>query len=451
MVELSYDVVVLGSGPAGGEVASRCRDAGMTVAVVESRGFGGTCPLRGCNPKKVLTGAGEVMARISGLSGKGLTSGTRIHWPDLIGHKKTFTEPVSARVEKGMTERGIDTYPYPGRFVGENRVLSGTTVLVGNRIFIGTGARARKLDIPGEEHVINSEQFLEMKNLPQRIAFLGGGYISFEFAHLCGRAGADVKILQRSSRVLKAFDPDLVDQLLDSVTEIGVQVLTDMPVHAIEREGGGFVVRAGKGGERSFDADLCVHGAGREPDIQDLDLARGKVAMNGKGIAVNAFMQSVSNPIVYAGGDAVSSPLPLTPTATLEGSVAAENIVHGNEKEVDYRGIPSVVFTTPPLAAVGKSEKALVDEEIDFERRFRDTSSSLSSRMVGYRHAGYKLLISKDSSRRILGAHLLGHHAEEMINVFALAMVLDLSLEDLRRATWVYPSAVYDIKHMVEG
>jgi glutathione reductase (NADPH) len=210
----------------------------------------------------------------------------------------------------------------------------------------------------------------------------------------------------------------------------------------------GFVVRAGVNGDQEFKADLVVHGAGRVPNIMNLQLDQAGVANTKEGITVNDYLQSVSNPRVYAGGDAAATPYPLTPTAYLHGKVAARNILEGNQVRVDHTGIPFVVFTVPPLAAVGLSEEELKERGLTYRRIFQDISKYFSAKSVGLREAWAKILLDQDSGL-ILGAHLMANHAEEMINVFALAMRLGLTVDDLKKAIWAYPTSIFDIAYLL--
>jgi len=442
-----YDVIVLGSGSAGYTVASKCREAGRRVALVEARELGGTCPLRGCNPKKVLVNAAEVVGRAYDLKGKGLQKPSVINWPELIRFKRTLIEPMPEIIGHKLEKSRVDTLKGTARFVGEDRVEVEGQTLSGQHIFIGTGAVPQPLDIPGEEHVLTSEDFLELDHLPEAVIFIGGGYISFEFAHVAARAGARPVILQRSTP-LKQFDQEMVGYLVHLTRNIGVDVRENTPVQAVEKTGPGYLVRAGVNGHQEFKAGLVVHGAGRVPNTMDLQLDQAGVANTAEGITVNDYLQSVSNPRVYAGGDAAATPYPLTPTAYLHGKVAARNILEGNRVKVDHTGIPFVVFTTPPLAAVGLAEEELKEQGLSYRRIFQDMSRYFSAKSVGLREAWAKILLDQDSGL-ILGAHLMANHAEEMINVFALAMRLGLTVDDLKKAIWAYPTSISDIAYLL--
>lgn len=448
-----FNLVVIGTGSAASTVASRCRHAGWSVAVIDSRPFGGTCALRGCDPKKVLVATAEAADWARRLQGKGIEpGGIRIDWGALMRFKRSFTEPVPAARERSFTKAGIATFHGRARFETASTVRVGDDRLIGAHILIATGAQPAPLSFPGAEHVITSDQFLELDALPPRIVFVGGGYISCEFAHVARRAGADVTIVHRGARILEAFDPDLVALLDRHSRRLGIDIQLRLEVQAVARVGDRYVVRAsgpGPDANERFEADLVVHGAGRIAEIDDLDLAAGQVDRGSRGVKVDAHLRSVSNPRVYAAGDcAETDGLPLTPVAGLEGRVVAANLLAGADSVPDYTGVPSVVFTVPPLATVGLSEQAARARQIKFRLTHQDTSGWYSSRRRGEEWSGFKVLVEEESDR-ILGAHLLGPHAEETINVFALAMRHGLSATQLRESVYAYPTHASDIPYMV--
>jgi glutathione reductase (NADPH) len=447
----NFDLIAIGTGAAASAAAHKCRGAGWRVAVVDSRPFGGTCALRGCDPKKVLVGAAELLDWNRRMTGKGVvTSDAHLDWSELMRFKRTFTDPVPQSREKSLAKAGIATFHGRAHFVGPTSLVVDGETLVGKYIVIGAGAKPATLGISGEEYFTTSEMFLELDHLPERIIFVGGGYISFEFAHIAARAGSKVTILHRGERPLEGFDKDLVDTLVEATRVVGVDVRLETPVTAIENNAGRLLVRASQDdNEQAFEGDFVVHGAGRGPDIDDLGLDQGNIDRGPKGVLVNEYLQSVSNPAVYAAGDAAATEgLPLTPVASQEGHAVAANILRGNHRSPDYRGTPTIVFTIPPLASVGLQEEAARERGLKFEVKHEDTSSWYSSRRVNLRHSGYKVLVEEDSGQ-ILGAHLLGLHAEEVINLFALAIRTGLKADDLRRVPYGYPSSSSDVSYMV--
>ena len=446
----SVDLVAIGSGAASSGVAVKCRKAGWRVALVDSQPLGGTCAVRGCDPKKVLVGATEALDWTERLAGKGVRSReTKIDWPELMRFKRSFTEPVPASREKSFTRAGIDVLHGRAHFVGPNTVEVNGETLEARYVHIGAGAKPRELGIPGSEHLLTSTDFLETEELPKRLLFVGGGYISFEFAHVAARAGSNVTLLHRS-RALKGFDPDLVDRLVERTRNLGIDVRLDTEVHAIEKHPGGLTVRASSGDEDvSFEADGVVHGAGRVPDLDDIGLDKAGVERSAGGIVVNEYLQSVSNSSVYAAGDAADTEgAPLTPVAAFEGHIVASNLLEGNHRTAVYPPVPSVVFTLPALARVGMLEREASEKNLKFRVKSGDTSTWYSSRRVGEETSGYKVLIEEDTDR-ILGAHLLGPDAGEVINLFAMAMHTGLKPRDIKKMIFAYPTVASDIVYMV--
>ncbi len=447
----TLDMIVLGTGSAAQNVAYTCREAGWSVAVVDSRPFGGTCQLRGCDPKKVLVGVSELVDWSHRMQGKGISApGLSITWPDLIRFKRTFTDQVPEQTEQSFAQAGIITRHGRAHFVDRTSVQVGEETLVGRHVVIATGARHAPLGISGEEHLTTSTQFLELDELPRRIVFVGGGYIAFEFAHIAARAGAQVQVLHRGSHPLEKFDPDLVSMLVQATQALGIEVHVNMAVTAIERQDDHLLVHARTGEqEHTIEADLVVHAAGRVPEIDDLNLAAAGITREKGGVSVNDYLQSVSNSVVYAAGDAVASGgFPLTPVAGMQGGIVARNLLEGNQHTPNYTGIPSVVFTTPPLAHVGLLEEAAHAQGLLFKTHHESTTDWYSSRRVALPYTGFKVLVEEDTDR-ILGAHLLGLHAEEVINLFALAIRIGMRAKDLKEMVYAYPTSASDVSYMV--
>ena len=450
-MEKKFDLIVIGTGAGGSTVAHKCRKEGWDVAIIDSRPFGGTCALRGCDPKKVLVGAADLIDWTRRMEGKGISSkSTEIAWQELMRFKRTFTEPVPENREKGYAKAGIIAYHGRTSFINQTTVRVGDNTLTARFVHIAAGAKPAALGIPGEEHLTTSDQFLEMEQLPKRIIFVGGGYIAFEFAHIAARASAKVQILHRGARPLEGFDPDLVNSLVQATRELGVDLRLNTAVRSIEKDGDRFIVNAStEHGKQTIEADMVMHSAGRVPDIDDMNLEKAGVEHDKKGVVVNEYLQSVSNPAIYAAGDAAASGgLPLTPVATMEGHVVASNLLKGNHRTPNQMGVPTVVFTLPPLSSVGLQEEAARQQGLKFTVKYEDTSGWYSSRRVGLKYSGFKTLV-EEGGGRILGAHLLGAHAEEVINIFALAIRSGLNADDLKTMIYAYPTSASDISYMV--
>lgn len=464
-----FNIIVIGTGVAASTVAWECHSAGWKTAVIDSRPFGGTCALRGCDPKKVLVSVAELIDWARRMQDKGVsrkvTTEISLDWGQLMQFKRTFTEPVPKDREDSFNKAGIATFHGNARFTGPNTIRitnegnNSDQTITSENILIATGSKPAKLNIIGEENVVTSDQFLDLDKLPENITFIGGGYISFEFAHLAARAGSNVTILHRGKVPLAGFDLDLVNILLKRTNEVGINVKLETSVKKVDIKdnGKGFAVHLStsenvhnKIDDKIVETGLVVHGAGRVPDTENLDLESGGVQSepNG-GIKVNQYLQSITNPSVYAAGDAAATQgIPLTPVGVYEGQIVAQNLLGRKHIQPNYEGIPSVVFTIPPLASVGLQEHTAKQLGLQFRTNFQETSSWYSSRKIGESCSGYKVLVD-EANNRILGAHLLGTHAEEVINIFALAIRLGLDLDAIKQGIYTYPTNSYDIKYML--
>lgn len=445
----NYDLLIIGTGTAAMVAAMRVRAEGWSVAVVDFRPFGGTCALRGCDPKKMLIGGAEAVDHAWRMEDKGVAGDTRLEWPGLLSFKRSFTDPVPEKHEERYKEEGIDTYHGRARFTGPNTLDIEGAVVEAKHVLIAAGAKPMPLDIPGEEHLVDNEGFLELERLPKRIVLVGGGYVAAEFSHIAARAGAQVTILQHGERMLKQFDPDLVGWLMEKFDELGIDVRTEMEVTSIEKTQEGYRVTAqGEDGETTVDADLVVHAAGRKPALASLDLDAAGIEHENGRLVLNEHLQSVSNPIVYAAGDAAAMGPPLTPVSSHDAKVVAANLLNGNSQTPNYDGVPSVAFTIPPIAAVGLTEAEAKKKGLKFQLKSERAENWFTARQAAEKVYGFKVLVDDDSDL-VLGAHLVGPHAEEVINIFALAIRNGITAEQIKTTMFAYPTGASDIGYML--
>lgn len=445
-----FDLIAIGSGSAARATAYPCAQAGWRVAMIDSRPFGGTCALRGCDPKKVLVGAAESVDCTRRMRGRGVKGEATIDWAELMSFKRTFTEPFPAAMKHHLDEIGIEALAGEAAFTGPDSIQVGERQIAARHIVIATGARPAPLHIPGEDLALTSDDFLQLSELPRRIAFIGGGYIGFEFAHIAARAGASVMVLHNDARPLRNFDADLVDRLCDRTRALGVDLRLNIRVSAIERAATALVVSIENNGTVTHEeVDAVFHSAGRVPDLDALCLDRAGVAHDARGVTVDEYLQSTTNPRVWAAGDAAATAAPkLTPVSGMHGAVISHNLLHEDKRKVDSGPVASVVYTVPPLASVGMTEAQARQSGIAVAVRLFDTSQWYTSRRIGETCSGAKILIDS-STDRILGAHLLGHGAEETINIFAVAMRCQMAASDLKHVLFSYPTKSSDIEYLI--
>lgn len=445
-----FDVIVLGAGNAGQVVAKRARNAGKTVLVVESREVGGTCPLRGCVPKKVLVAAAETLHKIQLAGHHHIQIGpAKLNWEKLIERKQTFVEGVPQAFEQGLKKAGIEVVHGRAKFVDSHSIEVNGQVFSAEKILISTGSKPRQLPIPGFEFAVTSDEILDMKKQPKSLIFIGAGFIAMEFTHVFARAGTEVTILEIASRPLLKYDADLVAALTKETENLGVKIVTSAQVQSIEKIDRGFLIKYIHDNQtKSVTADVVANGTGRVADIDDLNLEAAGVARDKQGILVDEYLRSTTNPDIFVAGDALATSPQLSPVASYEGKIVAHNLLNDELIRPDYRAIPSVVFTVPALASVGLTEEAARVKGLKFQVKLNDMKEWRSSKSYAETAAMAKVLIEEES-QNILGAHILGHAAEEIIHLFAFAIKYDLTAIDLREFIYAYPTFASDIRFLV--
>ncbi len=450
----TYDAVVVGSGTAGQTAAFHLKEKGLNVALVEKSDHpGGTCALAGCQPKKWFYEVAEAIAKSRDLMGKGIVISAEGSWRRVFEQKQRFTSSVPQKTIKQLKDAGIAFLPGTAAFIDE-KTLSVNKEKIQSRFFVlAVGAKPMALPIDGNEHVITSSQFLELKILPSSIVFIGGGFISFEFAHFAARLGSDRQrsvIVEVGDRPLGPFDAEMVEVLVAASQLENIDVRCGVQIKRIEKTEKGFFLQTAEG--EGFETDLVVHGAGRVPDLDDLGLDIAGVGYSKQGITVDAAMRT-TNPRIFAAGDCAAT-IALARVADQEAFVAANNILaeldRGPDAAMDYRTVPSILFTIPQLAMVGQTEASLKQDNRTYHKSAAKNLNWPTYWRVGLEHAAYKILT--DEKNRILGAHILSDQASGLINTIKQAMINDTPADELYRQTLVspYPTRESDLSYMLE-
>jgi glutathione reductase (NADPH) len=445
-----FDVVILGGGNAGIGVTGPVRRAGMSVAMIEARDLGGTCPNRGCTPKKVLVAAGHALHEIEQASVHHIAVGKpKLDWAALIDREKDMIKDIPENLARAMARRKVEVIKGQAAFASPNTIRVGDRMLEARHIVIATGSKPRPLPIAGAEYMITSDEMLSERELPGSVIFVGGGVISLEFGHVYARVGTRVTILEALPQLLPAMDADAVAQLQAESERIGIRVRTAVTVSRIQPVNGRLrVTFVHDGTEQVFEADRVVNGAGRIANVDTLRLEAGNVAHANGRVSVDAHLRSTSNPIVHVCGDAVPTSPQLSPIATYEGELVGRNIVEGPKYRPDYASMATSVYTTPPLAAVGLTEGAARQQGLAVDVHVNDMLGWFSARTYAETVAWSKVIVEKTSDR-ILGAHFVGHAGQELINIFGLAIRFGITATQIRDNIYAYPTFASDLKHML--
>jgi glutathione reductase (NADPH) len=445
----SYDIVILGGGNAGFGVSAEAAEAGKRIAFVEERDFGGTCPNRGCTPKKVLVAAAHALHEIEIAKIHGIEVGKpSLDWAKLNDREKAMIASIPEKMAELAAKRG-DVYRGHARFASPNAVAVGDQILEAEHIVIATGSKPRPLPVPGAEHLITSDEVLSERELPGEVVFIGGGVIAMEFSHVYARAGAKVTILEAMPTVLTGQDAEAVAEVRRESERIGIVIKTDVEVTKIApAEGRIQISYRHDGKEATVRADRAVNGAGRVANVDTLDLEAGDVRHDKGRIETDGHLRSVSNPAVWVCGDALVTSAQLSPLATYEGQLVGRNIVGGAKEQPDYRTIPSCVYTVPALASVGLTQAQAEKKGLKFEVSVNDMRDWFSGETYGETVAWAKVL-TEEGSGRILGAQMVGHSGEELIHLFALAMRQGITAANLKSSVFAFPTFSADVKSLM--
>ena len=443
-----FDIVIIGGGNAGFGVSAVASEAGKSIAFIEERDFGGTCPNRGCTPKKVLVAAAHAMHEIENASAHAIEVGKpKLDWAKLIGRKDEMIDFIPGAM-KGVAEKRGTTFDGRARFTGPNTVEVNGKEIEGEHIVIATGSTPRPLPIPGAELMITSDEVLSDKDLPSEVIFVGGGVIAMEFSHIYARAGTKVTILEVMPQLLPAMDADAVETLKQATEALGVNIKTSAQVNEIREQGGRLVVSFDHDGmSHQISADKVVNGAGRIANVAGLNLQAANVKHDGIRIEVDEYLRSVSNPAVWIAGDALVNSAQLSPLATAEGRLVGHNIVNGPSQIPDYTANASAVYTVPALATVGLTEKQATDQGLDVDISTHDLTGWFSAKFYAEKTAWAKVIVNKDNDQ-IVGAHMVGHHGEELIHLFSLAMRHGITATALKQTPFAFPTFSSDIKSL---
>ncbi len=437
MPHYDFDMFTIGAGSGGVASSRRAGSYGARVAICEDSRIGGTCVMRGCVPKKFLVYAAEFAGDFADAAGYGWTvPAPSFDWSKLIANKNKELDRLEGVYRSLLKNANVTLMEARGRVLDPHTVeVAGKRYTAAN-ILVATGAWPSLPQIPGIEHAITSNEALELPALPKRIVIVGGAYIACEFAGIFNGVGADVTLVIRGDKILRGFDQDIRASLSDEMTARGIAIRNHQHIVKIEKHAGGLAVTTEKG--ETIAADAVMYATGRAPRSHGFGLAEAGVKLkhNG-GIAVDEWSRS-SVPSIYAIGD-VTDRLNLTPVAIAEGRAIAETLFNDNPMIMDHENVASAVFSIPPVATVGLSEQRAREKfaAVDIYRtRFKPMKHTLSGRNE---RAMMKLVVDR-ASDRVLGCHMVGADAPELIQGLAVAVKCGATKKQFDRTVGIHPT-----------
>ncbi len=439
----NYDLIVIGGGSGGVRAARMAATYGAKVAIIEEYRYGGTCVIRGCVPKKLFVYASRFPELFELSSDFGFDVSAKFNWSTLLANKNREISRLEELYVKTLKNWKVDIFRDKGIIEGANevRLKRENKILKGKYILIATGAKPFKPNIKGAEYGITSNEALDFKHLPKRLLIEGGGYIAVEFASIFLGLGVDVCLAYRRDLVLRNFDNHIRVTLEKSLLAKGLDLHYQASIIRLEKNDAAIDVYFSNGEKDKFDAVMFA--TGRVPNIEGLGLGNAGIAKNSNGaIEVDDYGQTMC-PSIYAVGD-VTGKVQLTPVAIREGAAFAENLFNNNPIKVDYSLIPTAIFTEPEIGTIGLSEERAVEIYKNIEIYIANFRPMINT--LGENDEKMLLkLITRKNGGRVLGCHIVGHGAGEMIQLIAIPMGMGATKADFDRAIAVHPTAAEEL------
>jgi glutathione reductase (NADPH) len=444
-----YDFLVIGGGSGGLAAAKRAAGYGAKTAIIERDRLGGTCVNRGCVPKKMMFNAASIAEMLRDARSYGFdVPASNVDWNKLKTARDAYVERLNQIYRRGLGTAGVAEISGEARFVDAHTVEVGDTSLSARHILIASGAYRDRPDIPGAELGITSDGFFELDAQPNCVLIVGGGYVAVELAGIFHSLGSEVTLLLRGERLLARFDASLRDVLLEEMEESGISVMRPAQIAAIERDADGLCVRL-KRAHRLSGFDAVIWATGQRANTTELALDRAGVAVDECGFVITDDFQNTNVSGIYAVGD-VTPRLALTPVAIAAGRRLADRLFGGDpDARLDYANVPTVVFSHPPIGAVGLTEDEArelygMNEVKVYESRFTSLYYAITER----RPPTLMKLVTVGAREKVVGCHLIGRGVDEIIQGFAVAVKMGATKADLDNTVAIHPTSAEELVTM---
>lgn len=443
MQQSHYDTIIIGAGP-GGLSAAFDLSQQQSVLIIENDLWGGTCPNRGCDPKKMLYSAVETKQRQESLSGFGLTGNTTINWPELMAFKSAYTDSVPANTLAGLSGSNITTVYGPAKFISETEISVNDALYSADNFVLATGQSPVIPNITGRHFLKTSTDFLALKTLPEKMVFIGAGYVSIELANIAAAAGSEVHIIQHNNQILREFPTVYTNRLIDNLKNSGIHFHFDTTVTEVRKTDIGYQLLGDN--ELDLTVDLAISALGRHPNVETLNLPDAGVDVDSHGIVVDDHL-TTSNEHIYTVGDVISRKQPkLTPVSTFEGHYVSNQLLGQSTHAISYPPIPVTVYASPQLSQVGVPlEQAQKDPE-HYEVRIQDTTKWYTFNRIKEPEASVTTIFDK-STHLLVGAVAYTTIAEELINYLTPLIANKTPKSAVDQLIFAYPTPASDLDY----
>lgn len=430
-----FDVLFIGSGQAAWNAALPLAKAGKKIAIIERHTIAGVCTSYGCNPKIILDSPIKVMEDAQLYSGNGLESQFSLDWSKLMAHKNSILDPLPDFVEKMLTEAGVTIVHGEAKFADSRTVEVNGESYAAEKFVIAAGQRPAELDIPGQELLITSDDFLYLPELPKRIVLIGAGYVAMELASISSKAGAHVEVVQTSNRVLDGFHQPYANNLIDKMKGDGVVFHFEDRAASVGKQGEELVITTEKG--LSLHADLVINATGRIPNTDLLNLEAAGVEYNKKGIVVDEYLRT-SQPHIHASGDVLDKKQPrLTPTSVFEAKYLGALLSGMIDAPIQYPPIATIAFTLPRISQIGISPEE-AEESSDYTVKQVELGKQWD--FAGRGDTDAHLTLVFDGEAKLAGAAAYSREALDIVNALTPIIALKLSAEQADQLVYAFPS-----------
>lgn len=443
-----FDLIAIGAGSGGLAVAEKAAELGKKAAVIEAGRIGGTCVNNGCVPKKIMWYAAQLAHGADSAAGFGVpvTRGTT-DWRTLIEGRRRYIANIGEYWDRHVAERGIDLIEGRARFVDAHTVEVDGRRYGAEHLVIATGGRPIVPPVPGAELAITSDGFFDLNEQPRRVAVIGGGYIGVELSGMLRALGSDVSLIALEQRVLERFDPMIGEVLAEEMRRQGIDLHVGFRAEGLVRTQAGIGVD-GTDSQRLDGYDTVIWAVGRAPNTADLGLESAGVDTRANGVVpVDAF-QNTNVPGIYAIGD-VTGKVPLTPVAIAAGRRLAERLFAGRPgRRLDYESVPSVVFSHPPIGTVGLTEAQARERYGTSVRVYKAHFTPMRYALSEHGPATAMKLVCAGEEERVVGIHLIGDNADEMLQGFAVALTMGATKADFDNTVAIHPTSAEELVTM---
>jgi glutathione reductase (NADPH) len=445
-----FDLFVIGGGSGGIATARRAAEYEAKVGIAEFDRLGGTCVNRGCIPKKLMVYASHFPELFSDAKGYGWSAvQSSLDWEKMITTVNNEVIRLNGIYQKMLDTSKVEVFQGYGKVVDAHTILVGDRQLTADKILIAVGAHPIKPNILGVEHAITSDDIFHLQKQPERMVILGGGYIGSEFASIMNGLGTEVTQITRSETILRGFDQDLQTEIQQGMINHGIRILNNIQLITLEKDAEGIKVTVRKDGESEeivvVDA-VSLAALGRKPNTQNLGLENTKIKLHDGAVIVDKYSQTVEENI-YAVGDCTNK-ISLTPVAINEGRAFADTVFGGKSRIMSYENVPTAIFTNPEAATVGLTEAEAREKHGDALKIYRSRFRPMYYTLAGKEEKTIMKLVVDKNTDKVLGAHMVGTNAAEIIQGIAIAIKMGATKANFDATIGIHPSSAEEFVTM---